>query len=147
MPNEPIPSLIVRNLLDANWNTQAGLIPEPLYLDVNDGTTPIRIDFSTVDYVVISIDTPAEQEQPIGTWVYGDRTTKVLLELYTSNSRQRLYNLKQEIRRIIHAAMHTLTDYQRIQYLSFNELTETAQRIWIGRILIDLVNNAVLLET
>lgn len=142
---EAIPSADTVSMLDTQWNSSN--VTEPTYVDVNSGTAPQRIDFRQADYAVVSVDSPAIEEQPIGPWIYGNRTTRVVVELYTANSRQRLYDLMAEVRRICHARMHSETNYQRIQFQSFNEFTETAQLVWIGRILIELVNNAVLLET
>jgi len=140
-----MPSKVIKDMLDAQWNSSN--VTEPEYIDVNDGTAPMRVDFKNQDYVIISSDSPTEEETPIGNWAYGSRTSRVLLELYSSNSRQRLYNLKQEIRRIIHNQMHALTSFQRIQYVNFIEMTDAAQKLWIGRISISLVSDAVLLET
>ena len=145
MPDEPMPSKVIKDTLNSQWNSSN--VTEPNYIDINDGTAPMRVDFKIQDYVIISSDNPTETEDTIGNWTYGTRVSRVLLEVYTSNSRQRLYNLKQEIRRIMHNRMHSLSDYQRVQYVDFNEITDAAQRLWIGRVSISLVNDAVLLET
>ena len=145
MPDEVMPSKVIKDMLDAQWNSNN--VAEPEYIDVNDGNAPMRVDFKNKDYVIISSDSPTEEENPIGNWTYGSRTGRVLLELYTSNSRQRLYNLKQEIRRVTHNQMHALSQFQRIQYVNFVEMTDIAQRLWIGRISISFVSDAVLLET
>ena len=86
-------------------------------------------------------------EVPIGNWSYGDRTYTVTIEVWTLRERQRLFNIMQEIRRICHARMHSLTNFQRIQFINFNEMTTDTVNVWMGTLEIDLVNNAVLLET
>lgn len=145
---EVLPAVVVRDMLSANWNTQDGNIPTPVFFIVGDTVNPqIRQDLNRGDVILLSADTPAETENPIGVWLYGNRLTRVLLELDTRSSRQRLYDLKQEVRRICHSQMHSLSNYQRVQFVSFNELTETFTNIWSGRAIIELVNNAVLLET
>ena len=53
----------------------------------------------------------------------------------------------QEIRRICHARKHSLTNFQRQQFISFNEETSEQVNIWTGTIEIALENTAVLLET
>ncbi len=53
----------------------------------------------------------------------------------------------QEIRRICHARMHSLTNFQRQQFMSFNEEAGEQANIWTGTVQIQLENNAVLLET
>ena len=90
---------------------------------------------------------PSMQETPIGNWKYGNRIYAVELEIYTLNSRQRLYNLMLEIRRICHARLTSLTNFQRFQFVNFNEDVSSQANVWTGTITIDLVNNGVLLET
>ena len=86
-------------------------------------------------------------ETPIGNRKYGNRTYNIEIELFTLNSRQRLFNLMQEIRRICHARMHSLTNFQRQQFVGFNEETGEQVNVWTGTVEIVLENNAVLLET
>ena len=52
-----------------------------------------------------------------------------------------------EIRRICHARIHSLTNFQRIRFVNFNESTDTQVNLWTGIIQIELVNNSVSLET
>ena len=145
---EAIPSYIIKTMLDVQWNNYSGSIPEPSLVDVNDGVSAqLRYDLKQNDYIFIMAESPVEEEEPIGTWVYGNRRTRVVLELHTKESRQRLYDLKQEVRRICHSQMHSLTDYQRIQYMSFVEFTDMQFNVWAGRIILEMVNNAILLET
>ena len=70
-----------------------------------------------------------------------------MLELYTNSSRQRLYDVMREVRRICHARMHSLTNFQRIQFMDFNELTNAQANVWAGTVSIQLVNSAITLET
>ena len=51
-----------------------------------------------------------------------------------------------EIRRIVHNQMHSLDAYQRIRFANFNEYTDDNMNIWAGRIMIEGINNAVILE-
>ncbi|MEK6861491.1 MAG: hypothetical protein AABY07_05965, partial [Nanoarchaeota archaeon] len=85
-------------------------------------------------------------ERPIGTWVYGDQRFKILLEVLTIHSRQRLYDLEREIRRICHSQMHSMTNFQRIQFMNFVELTQEEFQIWKGRIIVELLNSSILLN-
>ena len=52
-----------------------------------------------------------------------------------------------EIRRLCHSRMHSLTNFQRQEFMSFNEEQSEQINIWTGTVDIQLVNNAVLLET
>ena len=52
-----------------------------------------------------------------------------------------------EIRRLCHSRMHSLTNFQRQEFVEFEEETQEQANVWVGTISIELVNNAVLLET
>ena len=43
--------------------------------------------------------------------------------------------------------MHSLTNFQRIRFVRFSENTESQVNVWTGTIIIQLENNAILLET
>lgn len=143
-----IPSAIIKTMITTNWDTYEGVLPAPTVVDINEATDrQLRRDLWLGDHILIRVDTPAEEETPIGNWVYGNRITRVLLEVYSKKNRQRLYDIASEIRRICHNQMHSLTQYQRIQYRTFNEMTQENLNIWEGRVILELVNNAVLLGT
>ena len=147
MPAEPLPSTIIRDLITNNWNIQGGLTEIPQVIEVNTPTTNLEYDINVTDTIYVRVETPTETDDPIGNWTYTNRRTRVTLELYTNESRQRLYNMKQEIRRICNANTHSLTDYQRIWYQNFNELTQTNFQIWSGLVTIELLNSSILRET
>jgi hypothetical protein len=145
---EAVPVTIIESLLFDNWDTNSGNIPKPSLVDVNNATDPLRADLiNTGDYVLLKADTPTFEETPIGTWVYGNQRHNILLEIYTAESRQRLYDIQKEIRRVIHDNMHSVTQFQRIQYRSFNELVQEYVNIWGGRIIIECLNSSILLNT
>mgnify|MGYP001588592953 FL=1 len=145
--DEPIAADDISALLNAQWNNYTGHIPEPQWIVASDPNQPIRIELLNAgDAVIIRLDTPGLEERPIGTWVYGNRTSRVLLEIATVISRQRLYNLMREIRRICHSQMHSMTNFQRLQFVSFNELTQTTAQFWSGRCILEVVNFSILLE-
>ena len=145
MADEPIAIDDVFTDLDSQWN--ASNVAKPTFIKVNAANQPLRFDLNVGDHLVGRIGTPSFVEQPIGNWKYGNRTYNIEIELFTLNSRQRLFNLMQEIRRICHARMHSLTNFQRQQFQTFNEETSDQANIWTGTVAIQLVNNAVLLET
>lgn len=143
--NEPIPGQDIQDMLNTYWN--ASNVVKPVLTEVTGDDQPIRIDLNRGDHVIIRVDSPALEERPIGNWTYANRLTKVLLEVVTKEDRQRLYNLMREIRRICHARIHSLVNYQRIRFDSFNELTNEQQNIWEGRIILTIENNAIVMET
>ena len=142
---EPLPITVVLADLDAQWN--ASNVAEPFFIEVTGNDEPIRFDLSRGDHVIGRAGSPALEEEPIGNWKYGNRTYSVELELYTRSGRQRLYDLMAEIRRLCHNRMHSLTNFQRQQFINFEEETQEHANVWMGTVNIELVNNAVLLET
>ena len=145
MADEPIAIDDVFTDLDSQWN--ASNVAKPELIKVNAASQPIRFDLNVADHIVGRTGTPAMDEFPIGNWKYGNRVYNIEIELFTLNSRQRLFNLMQEIRRICHSRMHSLTNFQRQQFVGFNEETGEQVNVWTGTVDIVLENNAVLLET
>ena len=129
----------------ANW--RPGNVVKPAFVEVNGANEPFRFDLNVADHVIGRAGTPTFNEEPIGNWKYGNRTYNLELTLYTLTSRQRLYDLMGEIRRICHARMHSLTNFQRQQFVTFNEETGEQANVWMGTVDITLENRAVLLET
>ena len=145
MANEPLP---VKDLLadfDSQWN--ASNVTEPEFIEVTGASEPIRFNLNRADHVIGRAGSPALREEPIGNWTYGNRFYTIELEVHTLNSRQRLYNLMQEIRRLCHARASSLTNFQRIQFMNFGELTTEQVNLWSGNITIELQNYAITLET
>ncbi len=142
---EPIPVDAIMSELNSQWN--ASNVEKPSLVTVNGASQPFRFDLNVGDHLIGRTGTPSLQEVPIGNWKYGNRSYTVELELYTLTSRQQLYDLMQEVRRICHDRLTSLTNFQRFQFVTFNEDVSTQANVWTGTIIISLVNNGILLET
>ena len=149
MPTEPVPINEFMVDLEGQWTyaNVSGTSKKPAFVEVTGSNEPMRFDLNVNDHFVGRAGSPAIEEEPIGNWTYGNRTYNLDIEVYTLTSRQRLYDLARELRRICHARMHSLTNFQRQRYVNFNELTQEQANIWAGTITVTLENNAVLLET
>ena len=145
MADEPIPIDAIMTDLNSQWN--ASNVTKPTLITVNKTNEPIRYDLNRGDMLIGRTGSPSFDEQPIGNWKYGNRAYNVEIELWTLNSRQRLYNLMQEVRRLCHARMHSLTNFQRQEFMEFTEDVADQVNLWTGTIAIQLQNNAVLLDT
>ena len=145
MADEPIPIDAIMTDLNSQWN--ASNVTKPTLITVNKTNDPIRYDLNRGDMLIGRTGTPSFDEQPIGNWKYGNRAYNVEIELWTLNSRQRLYNLMQEVRRICHARIHSLTNFQRQEFIDFNEEVSDQVNLWTGTLGIQLQNNGVLLDT
>ena len=154
MPTEPMPVNEFITDLEAQWNPNNvdsnfsnSASDKPNFIEVTGNNEPMRFNLNAADAVVVRAGNPSVDETPLGNWKYGNRTYSLEVQLYTNENRQRLYNLMQEVRRICHSRMHSLTNFQRQQFMGFSEETGEQVNIWTGSVQIQLVNNAVLLET
>ena len=149
MPTEPVAITDFMTDLDGQWvyGNVSGSSKKPAFIEVTGANEPMRFDLNVNDHFVGRAGSPAIEEEPIGNWKYGNRTYNLELEVYTLTSRQRLYDLMRELRRICHARIHSLTNFQRLRFVNFQELTQEQANVWAGTINITLENSAVLLET
>ena len=149
MPTEPV--AINEFLVDVEnqwaYSNVAGTSAKPAFVEVTGDDEPMRFNLNVNDHLVGRAGSPALEETPIGNWKYGNRMYSLEIDVYTLTSRQRLYDLMREMRRICHARKHSLTNFQRQQFVNFQELTQEQANIWAGTVSINLENNAVLLET
>ena len=142
---EPIPVTDVLSELDTQWNSSN--VTEPQIIEMNGPSAPTRVDLNRGDILIGQPGSPTFNEVPIGNWNYVNRTYGVILEITTKTSRQRLYNLMAEIRRICHARRHNMTNFQRLQFLDFTESVDEQINMWTGVVQIQVVNTNVLAET
>ena len=143
MANEPLPADELLTDFNTQWDTS--IVANPNLVVVTGNGEPLRFDLNAGDALVAR--NTSFTESPIGTWQYANREYAVSLELWTLRERQRLFNIMQEVRRICHARMHSLTNFQRIQFINFTEATTDQVNVWMGTIQIQLINDAVLMET
>ena len=149
MPTEPIPVNEFITDLEGQWtfSNVSGTSKNPGFIEVTGASEPMRYNLNVNDQIIARASGPALQEIPIGNRKFGNRVYNISLEIYTQVSRQRLYDVMREVRRICHARIHSLTNFQRIQFLDFNELTNAQANVWVGTVSVQLVNTAITLET
>ena len=51
-----------------------------------------------------------------------------------------------EVRKICHVRRHEMTNFQRLQFLNFNEDTTEQANVWTGTVTVQMVNQNVLAE-
>ena len=108
---EPRPTQLVKDLLLSYWDTRTGdEIPRPQVIEKPSPEFQ-RLDLRNVgDYVIISIEGFQESPITIG-FQHREINTDMLIHIAQCTSRQRLYDLVQEIRRIIFAKQHEPDDF------------------------------------
>ena len=129
------------------YSNVSGTSAKPAFVEVTGDSEPMRFNLNVNDHFVGRAGSPALEETPIGNWKYANRMYSLEIEVFTLTSRQRLYDLMREMRRICHARKHSLTNFQRQQFVNFQELTQEQANVWAGTVNITLENNAILLET
>ena len=145
MPSEPIAVTDVLAELNTYWNVSN--VVKPQLIEMTGDTDSIRIDLNRGDYLIGRPGSPTLEETPVGNWKYVNRLYNVVVDIQTKQNRQRLYDLMREIRKVCHARASSLTNFQRIQFMSFTELTAEQVNLWSGTISLQLQNFAVTLET
>lgn len=141
---EPIAVTDILSELNTQWN--ASNVTKPQLVELNGPEGIFRIDLNRADYIIGQPGSPTMEETPIGNWKFVDRTYSVTLSVQTRDSRQRLYNLMREIRKICHVRRHEMTNFQRLQFLNFNEDTTEQANVWTGTVSVQMVNQNVLAE-
>lgn len=152
MPTEPVPVNEYITDLEAQWDgskvdSNFSSSVKPNFIEVTGDNEPLRFNLNADDVVIVRAGSPSVEETPVGNWTYGNRTYNIEIELHTNENRQRLYNLMREVRRLAHARKSSLTNFQRIRFVNFAEVTQEQANVWTGTVNILLVNNMVLLET
>ena len=117
-----------------------------MLVEATGAGAPLRIDLNRGDYVIGYPDSPTLEETPIGNWKYVNRAYNVTISIQTRVSRQRLYDLMAEVRRVCHARRHSLTNFQRLQFQAFNEGVGEQANVWVGDASIRLTNDGILAE-
>ena len=141
---EPIAVTDILSELNTQWN--ASNVTKPQLVELNGPEGIFRIDLNRADYIIGQPGSPTMEETPIGNWKFVDRTYSVTLSVQTRDSRQRLYNLMREIRKICHVRRHEMTNFQRLQFLNFNEDTTEQANVWTGTVTVQMGNQNVLAE-
>ena len=140
MADLPVPVALLKTEISGQWN--ASNVAAPTFIEVNVSAQSLRYDLNVKDALLFRAGTPSITEEPVGNrWEFVNRVYNVELELSTQVSRQRLYNMVQEIRRICYARRHSMTNFQRVQFEGFNELTQEQANIWAGTVSIQLVKS------
>ncbi len=141
---EPIAVTDILSELNTQWN--ASNVTKPQLVELNGPEGVFRIDLNRADYIIGQPGSPTMEETPIGNWKFVDRTYSVTLTVHTRDSRQRLYDLMREVRKICHVRRHEMTNFQRLQFLNFNEDTTEQANVWTGTVTVQMVNQNVLAE-
>ena len=110
MPSEPVAATAIVAELNDTWNGDN--VTKPQILELTGATDALRVDLNRGDYIIVKAGSPTFEETPLGNWKYVNRVYNIAIDLQTKISRQRLYDLMREIRRICHVQRHSMDDFQ-----------------------------------
>ena len=139
---EPVPDEIIRELIDWAW-ISGGTLPRPKIRIKDD----VQVDSSQMwlksgDYVVIG-EVQIDERQHGHSYEFKDMDVSVPIEIHTMHSRQRLYNMMSELRRIIYTYQRVIRPYQQIYWDRFQEQSEGLNRYWRGTCSVRLTSRLV----
>ena len=149
---ESVPSTELKTALDTYWENRDGQLPKPKIMEHNvdpDNVGQIIIGWnpSRNDYVIIRSDVAGEREKLRGIGAsYKDRTFDVLVDLYTVVSKQRLHDMKAEIRRIIHKRIHDFS-WDLVIYQGFTENAQANLNFHSGSVRVRFQSDREILDT
>ena len=152
--NEPIPAQLISAKLNLEWDDKSGNVPKPKIIEANSVEesrfleTPLNINPQYKNIIIVRSDATGEQERlrDLGA-KYKDVTFDVVIDLHSSHSKQMMYNIKAEVRRIIHKNMHNFSGYDVCYYRSFTDFAQQNINYWSGMIRCQFISNKVYLDT
>ncbi len=139
--SEPVPPEIIRDLIKDKWKTDLQH-PRPEVHVMNDTEYPGQGNLRISDWVIVDMSSMDESQRGF-TYQFKDIEIPIAIEIHTVVSRQRLYDVMAEVRRIIYANHVATRPYQMIYWDSFSEDSEGMHRYWKGTCQIRLTSLGV----
>ena len=144
--NMDLPMEDLIDLIEAQWNNSNATDPA-YYIKLNTDNHAVTVDTRRGSVVIGRPATTTMTIEPIGNWTYGNINYSVAIEIKSSGSRQVLYDMVWEIKRILFNQKHGMTNFQRVAFEDFNEEVEENINMWSGVIQVGLQNASVKLDT
>ena len=144
--SENVPVVTLKTMLENYWESFSETTT-PSFVIVNDPEGEfMRVDYSTGDYVLISMD-GTESVKYRGNISYYDRSFPITIQIGTKEGRQRLRDIWKMIKSILFDRKHEFDNWQLIRILSYTEMVSNDQNIWRAVIRIQLESAGVSVET
>ncbi len=151
---EPIPTAVMKGLFEAVWDSRINdEIPQPSFIEVTNEEQRMALmeegqNYSG-DFVVFRFSPIGMNEKLQDAWGYKQTETQVTAEIHTVHSRQRLYDLFQELRRITHNYVHEsdTTGYQVLIFETFLEKSDIQQNLFEAEMRFRMYSSGVVLDT
>lgn len=128
--NEPVPGEIFRDLLEQEW-IETEVCPRPKIVIVNDLAAAQQWNLRLADLVVVDANRLQEEQRGFR-YEYKDIEVPVALDISSADSRQRLYNVMAECRRIVYRWMMAARPYQQLYWDGFTDTSDGSKNVWTG---------------
>tara|TARA_R100001082_G_scaffold111219_1_gene94129 strand:- start:735 stop:1184 length:450 start_codon:yes stop_codon:yes gene_type:complete len=142
---ETIP--LVKGLLDDGWNRGNTNNIKPIIQDIAEIAPERgkRLDLNKHDYVLI-YETAHNEEAPELFYDFVTTRVNLTVDMRTIRSREHLYKMENEVRRVIHANRKgDATNYDRLLFKVRTDLSDRTKRLWRFTFQIEVITFAELI--
>ena len=142
---ESIPLLV--NLFDTGWNRANTGQRKPVIADITtvDPGRGKRLDIQRQD-AVLFYETAHNEEQPELLYDFVNTRINVTVDIRTTMSRDQLYKMENEVRRIIHANRRgDAVNFDRMIYKTRTDLSDRTKKLWRYTFQVEIVTFAELI--
>ena len=129
------PVAVMETLIDDHWDRS---IPLPKVVKREVGEEALRLELPKEGLVSIYVPTSGTRVKFRGNWKYSDEEVTCELEISTIESYDRLWEIAQELTRLIQVNKTDVKPFHRIKVLSFALRLEEAFKFWKGVLRIQL---------
>ena len=142
---EAIP--LLENLFDTGWNRANTGQRKPVIADITtvDPGRGKRLDIQRQD-AVLFYETAHNEEQPELLYDFVNTRINVTVDIRTTVSRDQLYKMENEVRRIVHANRRgDAVNFDRMIYKTRTDLSDRTKKLWRYTFQVEIVTFAELI--
>tara|TARA_R100000152_G_scaffold19036_3_gene11050 strand:+ start:73 stop:522 length:450 start_codon:yes stop_codon:yes gene_type:complete len=142
---EAIP--LLENLFDTGWNRANTGQRKPVIADITtvDPGRGKRLDIQRQD-AVLFYETAHNEEQPELLYDFVNTRINITVDIRTTVSRDQLYKMENEVRRIVHANRRgDAVNFDRMIYKTRTDLSDRTKKLWRYTFQVEIVTFAELI--
>lgn len=135
-----VPAETVYDMLKDDWQTAN--VPKPKIV-ARETAEELREEIPKQGLILVYAESGGMRISPRGNRMYKDELANVTIECHTIKSHEHLYDLQEEVVRIIEENTRTVSPFQVVRPLSYSESYGTTYRYWRGDVRVELSRVAV----
>lgn len=135
-----IPAEVVFGLLKNDWRTASIAKPK---LIARETAEELREEIPKQGLLLIYSETGGVRITPRGNRMYRDDTVNVVVEVHTVMSHEHLYQLQEEVIRVLEENTRDVSPFQVCRPMTYSESYGTTFRYWKGDVRVELTRVAV----